>query len=190
MLVQGASSALGSLTASLARHLGGHVIAASRSAAKRQRLEGLHPDAVLDPAEPGFVQEIRALTGGRGADIVVDNLGEPGIWAASLAALAPGGALVSSGAFLGRDVTVDLPRLYLRGQRIIGVRTGNATSARAVWAEADRGFRPMVDATFALADAARAHRYLQDEQNVGRVALLVARQDPARRNGAYASTDC
>jgi hypothetical protein len=70
-------------------------------------------------------------------------------------------------------VAVDLPRLYLQGQRIIGVRTGNPASARALWAEVGRGFRPVLDTAFPLADAAGAHRYLQDGQNVGRVALLV-----------------
>jgi NADPH:quinone reductase-like Zn-dependent oxidoreductase len=182
VLVQGASSGLGSVTASLARHLGGHVIAASRGAAKRDRLTVLAADAILDPADPGFVGSVRELTGGGGADIVIDNLGEPGLWALSLASLAPGGALVSSGSFLGRQVSVDLQRLYLLGQRIIGVRTGNPASVSALWAEVYRGFRPVLDTAFPLTDAARAHRYLADGQTVGRVVLLVAHPDPEGRD--------
>ncbi len=178
VLVQGASSALGSLTASLAVHLGARVIAASRSAAKRERLGSLRPDAVLDPAAADFADQVRQLTGGRGSDIVIDSLGEPRIWESSLAALAPAGALVGSGAFLGRQVQVDLPRLYLQGQRIIGVRSGNAASIAALWAEVGQGFRPVLDTTFPLTAAVDAHRYLEDGQNVGRVSLLIPQASP------------
>jgi NADPH:quinone reductase-like Zn-dependent oxidoreductase len=173
VLVQGSSSALGSLIVSLALHLGGHVIAASRAAAKRDRLAVLGADAVLDPLAPGFAEEVRALAGGRGADIVVDNLGDDRIWVTSLDSLAPAGTLVSSGGLLGRHVQVDLPRLYLQGQRVIGVRSGNSASIAALWTEVDRGFRPVPDSTFPLQDAADAHRYLEDGQNVGRVSLVI-----------------
>jgi NADPH:quinone reductase-like Zn-dependent oxidoreductase len=173
VLVQGASSALGSLTVSLALHLGAHVIAASRIAAKRDRLAALGTDAVLDPLAPGFAEEVRALADGRGADIVIDSLGDDRVWQASLDSLAPAGTLVCSGAFLGRHVLLDLPRLYLQGQRIVGVRSGNAASIAALWTEVDRGFRPVLDTSFPLEDAADAHRYLEDGQNVGRVSLVI-----------------
>jgi NADPH:quinone reductase-like Zn-dependent oxidoreductase len=105
------------------------------------------------------------------------------IWDTSLASLAPTGTLVSSGAFLGRHVEVDLPRLYLQGQRIVGVRSGNAASIADLWTEVDRGFRPVLDTTFPLADAAGAHRYLEDGQNVGRVSLLIPPVEPAATAG-------
>jgi len=173
VLVQGASSALGSVTASLALHLGAQVILTSRSPAKREQLARIGADAVLDPLDPGFAGQVRDQTGGRGASIVVDNLGEPRLWESSLAALAPTGTLVTSGAFLGTAVSVDLPRLYLQGQRIIGVRTGNAASVAALWTEVRRGFRPVLDTPFPLGDAAAAHRYIENGQNVGRVFLQI-----------------
>lgn len=173
LLIQGASSALGSVTASLALHLGAHVILASRSPAKRSRLAELGADAVLDPLAADFASQVRDYTAGRGADIVIDSLGEPAVWESSLAALAPTGTLVSSGAFLGRTVPVDLPRLYLQAQRIVGVRSGNAASIAGLWTEVGRGFRPVLDTTFPLGDAAVAHRYLEDGQNVGRVSLEI-----------------
>ena len=180
VLVQGASSALGSLTASLAVHLGGRVIAASRSPAKRDRLAALRADAVLDPAAPDFAARVRSLTGGRGATIVIDNLGEAGLWQTSVDSLAPTGTLVTSGAFLGGDVRLDLARLYQQAQRVIGVRTGNQASIAALWAEVDRGFRPVLDTTFPLAEAASAHRYLEDGQNVGRVSLMIPHPEKAQ----------
>lgn len=188
VLVQGASSGLGSVTASLAAHLGGHVIAVSRSEAKRDRLRAtLNVKAALDPTDSEFAGQVRELTGGHGADIVIDNLGEPGLFRLSLESLAPGGTLVTSGSFLGREVFVDLRRLYLNGQRIVGVRTGNPASAAALWAEAGRGFRPLLDATFPLAEAASAHRHLQGEQNTGRVVLII--DDPADDSASHGTAD-
>jgi NADPH:quinone reductase-like Zn-dependent oxidoreductase len=174
VLVQGASSGLGSVTAALARHLGGKVIATSRVPAKRGRLRALGVEAVLDATEEGFAGRVRELTGGRGVDIAIDDLGEPRIWAATMDALAVGGTVVSSGAFLGREVAVNLQRLYSLGQRIVGVRTGNLTSIPPLWAAVEAGFRPVLDRSFPLADAPAAHRYVESDSNVGRVALLVS----------------
>lgn len=174
VLVTGAASALGSTTAELARHLGARVIGTSRAAWKRERLRALGLDAALDPTADGFVDEVRALTGGAGVAVAVDDLGEPGIFARAMDVLAPQGVLVSSGAFLGGTVPLDLARLYTLNQRVLGVRTGNTASARALWAEVARGFRPVVDRAFPLAEAAAAHRFLEADDNMGRVVLTTA----------------
>ncbi len=171
VLVQGAASALGSLTAAYAAHLGARVIGTSRSAWKRERLGELGVTAALDPHDPGFVDQVLALTGGEGVDVVVDDLGEPALWERGLAVLAVGGAAVTSGAFLGGHPGLDLRRLYLRNQRILGVRTGNPASVEALWEQVGRGFRPVVDRTFAIAHAADAHRHLEADGNMGRVVL-------------------
>lgn len=174
VLVQGAASALGSLTAAFAAHLGGSVIGTSRSARKRRQLLDLGLVAALDPLDPGFVADVLALTGGAGVAVAIDDLGEPQLWDRTMEVLATGGTVVSSGAFLGGQVTVDLRRLYVRNQRIIGVRTANAHSAAALWAEVERGFRPVVDRIFPVARAADAHRHLEAAENMGRVVLSTA----------------
>lgn len=176
VLVQGAASGLGSVTASLVLHLGGHVIGTSRSEEKRRRLAELGVDAALDATADDFVATVYELTGGRGADIVIDNLGEPTVWATTLQCLALAGTVVSSGAFLGREVSLPLARLYLSGQRILGVRSGNAASVRALWAEVERGFRPVMDTAFPLSQAATAHSFLEQDRNMGRIVLIVEPQ--------------
>lgn len=172
VLVQGAASALGSTTATLAVHLGARVIATSRSAAKRERLAALGVEATLDATSPTFTADLRDITGGHGVDLAVDDLGEPAIFAATLDALAVAGTVVTSGAFLGGAASVNLLRLYSQCQRVIGVRTGNPASIRASWAEVARGFRPVVDRSFPLGRAAQAHHYVESDANVGRVALV------------------
>ena len=172
VIVQGASSALGSTTALLARHLGARVVVTSRHDHKRARLRALGFDTVLDGTLATFADDARTAFDGRGADLVVDNLGDPQVWSHGMDALAAGGAMVSSGAFVGGTVPVDLQRLYSFGQRIIGVRSGNLAAARRLWEEASLGFRSVVDRTFPLSQASAAHEYVESDANVGRVALL------------------
>jgi len=170
-LSQGGSSALGSLTAALAVHLGARVIGTSRFAAKRERMLEIGMIAAVDSASPAFVEEVLALTGGAGVNIAVDNLGDERVFEETLAVLGTRGTVVTSGAFLGQKPRLDLMRLYSRCQRIIGVRTGNAASAAALWREVDRGFRPVVDRAFPARRAADAHRYLEQDSSMGRVVL-------------------
>jgi len=171
VLVQGGSSALGSLTAALAVHLGARVIGTSRFAGKRERMLEIGMIAAVDSASPAFVEEVLALTGGAGVNIAVDNLGDERVFEETLAVLGTRGTVVTSGAFLGQKPRLDLMRLYSRCQRIIGVRTGNAASAAALWREVDRGFRPVVDRAFPARRAADAHRYLEQDSSMGRVVL-------------------
>ncbi|MFD3498135.1 zinc-binding dehydrogenase [Streptomyces sp. NPDC058676] len=177
VLVQGAASALGSTTAALAQHLGARIIATSRSPEKRKALAAAGADVVLDTADPDFAGLVREATGGHGVDIAVDNLGDPDVWDATLDTLARGGTVVTSGAFLGGKVQVDLLRLYSNCHRIIGVRTGNAASVKALWTQAEHGFRAVVDRTFPIARACDAHRYMEDDHSIGRVALTLRPQD-------------
>lgn len=180
VLVQGAASALGSLTSALAWHLGAKVIATSRAAWKRARLVELGATAALDPTSGEFVDDVLGLTGGAGVKIAIDDLGEELIWSRTMEVLGTRGTVVSSGAFLGGKAGLDLLRLYSRCQRILGVRTGNLASAGCLWAEVDRGLRPVVDRTFPVAHAADAHRYLEADNNLGRVALTAATEDDWR----------
>lgn len=171
VLVQGAASSLGSVTAGLARHLGARVIGTSRSAGKRAVLEGMGLHA-LDAGADDFVARVLDLTGGRGAAVVIDDLGGPQVFETSTACLATLGTLVTSGAFLGGRVQLDLGRVYLRSQRIVGVRTGTRADIGALWAAVDAGFRPLVGAVYGLDRAADAHRYLEGDAGAGRVLLV------------------
>jgi len=173
IVVQGASSALGLTTALLARHLGAEVVVTSRHPAKRTRLRELGFAHALDPASGKLAHEVRESFGGRGAQVIVDNLGVEEIWRAGFDALAPGGAVVTSGAFLGQELPIDVKRLYSTGHRVVGVRTGNLASLDRVWAEVHGGFRSVIDRSFELGDACAAHRYVEAGGNVGRVALTV-----------------
>lgn len=177
VLVQGGASALGSLTAALAAHLGARVIVTSRDAWKRERLLQLGATAALDATSRDFVADVLARTDGKGVRVAIDNLGDGAIADKTLAVLAVRGAVVCSGAFLGGTARLDLMRLYSRNQRVLGVRSGNPGSARRLWQEVEKGFRPILDRSFPIAQAAEAHRYLEADNNLGRVTLTTAAAD-------------
>ncbi|HEU5320587.1 MAG TPA: alcohol dehydrogenase catalytic domain-containing protein [Methylomirabilota bacterium] len=69
-------------------------IAVSRSAFKRDLARRMHADATLDPAEGDLVAQVLGLTGGRGADLVVDTAGAPGLLRPAMDMLRPGGTLL------------------------------------------------------------------------------------------------
>jgi len=173
VIVQGATSALGSTTALLAKYLGAQVIVSSRYQDKREKLRALGFEHVLDGVEPRFVDEVHAVFGPEGANVIIDNLGSPMVWEHGMQVLARGGTIVSSGAFLGHQVPLNLQRLYSLGQRIVGVRTGNHTSVAKLWRQVENGFRSVSDKAFLLEDASLAHEYVERGDNVGRVCLVV-----------------
>lgn len=175
VLVQGGGSSLGLVTALLAQHCGARVIATSRSADKRAKLLQLGLQAALDPTTPDFVSQVLGLTDGHGVDVAIDDLGEPAIWNKTMSALATRGTVVSSGAFLGAGgVHLDLRTVYMRSQKIVGVRTGNAVSMDLLWKAVADGFTPTVDNTFPAAQASEAHRYMESDANMGRVVLTTS----------------
>jgi len=173
VLVQAAGSALGSLTAALALQWGARVIATSRKAWKRERLAAMGIAHVLDSEAPDFVERVLALTSGRGVGVAIDDIGSADLWAKTMAVLATRGVVVCSGAFVGGQVGIDLRAIYIRSQRILGIRTGNRASVVGLWGDVRAGLRPIIDRTFPLAEAASAHVYVERDANFGRVALVV-----------------
>ncbi len=190
VLVQAAGSALGACVAMLAKFSGSKVIGTTRHEEKKAGLARLGLDSVLNWTDTDFADQVRELTGGRGASIVVDNIGGADLFSSSMAALAAGGTLISSGAFAGGMVSLDLQRLYLLNQRIIGVRTADMRSVQRLWADVARGFRTAVDATFPMYEVAQAHRYVEQQNNIGRVVLTATWSPPVApvAGGAAEST--
>ena len=175
VLVQAAASAAGTMAMVVARTLGHRVLGSVRSPSKADRLAELSlADAIVDSTADGFGDRIRDLTDGAGADIVIDNIAAPELWAQSLDALAVGGRIVTSGAKFGGTVSLDVRSLYTKSQEIIGVRTSNAEARDRLWQlVADEGVRPVVDRVYPLADVADAHRRIEAGENVGRVVVEV-----------------
>jgi NADPH:quinone reductase-like Zn-dependent oxidoreductase len=172
VLVQAAGSASGTLMIKVLQHLGGRVIASSRSAEKRDRLRELGVEHVLDSTDVDFVARVRELTEG-GVDLVIDNIGAPDLWRTTMASLRDGGRVVTSGARFGGEVPLDVRDLYTRNLSVLGVRTYNPPAANRLWELVDEGLRPVIDRVYPLEQVREAHLAIEEQANVGRVVLSV-----------------
>lgn len=180
VLVHAAGSGVGVATIQLAKHLGAQVITTAGSQDKLDFAKELGADHVLNYREQDFAPEVMEITGGRGADVIVDVVGGE-VFEKSIGILAPGGRLCVVGNSSGQPATID-PSLLLRGSRsVLGLMTAMAVSPGADRARLDGTLqlieqgkmKPVVDRTFPLAQAAEAHRYVADRSNTGKVVLTV-----------------
>ena len=179
LLVQGATSGVGMAAAQIARHLGcARVIGIGRSAEKLSRLD-FYSDTLV--ATPDWAEQARALTGGKGADLILDLVGG-GALGGNLEAAALGGRIVAAGRLGGQGDTLDINKLAMKRLRLIGVsfRTRTveqkADIARAfardvLPAIADGTIVPRIDRAFPMHEAHLAQDYLRNESPLGKVVL-------------------
>jgi NADPH:quinone reductase-like Zn-dependent oxidoreductase len=161
VLVMGAAGGLGIAGVLIARALGARPIAAAGSAAKLQRCrELLGVDATVDYTQPGWADEVRALSrDGKGVDVVFENISDPATFDDALSALRIGGRLVTCGSHGGGTVPLSARRLY-RGNLTVAGRTGASLAmTREVFDLVAEGRleAPPVPHVFALEDIAAAH---------------------------------
>lgn len=180
VLVHGAAGGVGLATVDLARGLGARVIAAASSPAKRDAIAALYaPDAVI-AAAPGFRETVKALTEGKGADVIFDPVGGD-VFDRSTRCIAFGGRLLVVGFASGRipEISVNIP--LIKGFSVVGVRAGEygrrfpergAENIAAIDALAESGaIRPHVHAVLDLADWRAGFAMLERREVVGKVVL-------------------
>jgi D-arabinose 1-dehydrogenase-like Zn-dependent alcohol dehydrogenase len=155
----------------VARAMGAIVVASTRSAAKREALAAAGAQEVVVAPDGSFAAGVRAATGGRGVDAVIDTVGGA-VFHEIRRALAFGGRLVLVGEVTNTQVEVDLASIYRRGLQI---RSAVSTSRRqlemALRLVAEGLVRPMVDRTMQLEEAAEAHRLVEANAVTGRIVL-------------------
>jgi NADPH2:quinone reductase len=177
-LVHAAGGGVGALLVQLLQHRGVRVFGTASTTGKQNLVRDL--GAIPLPYGPGMPELVRAATGGRGVDAVFDSVGRA-TQAASLAVLALYGHLVFFGEASGSPAPVHPDELYPRNLRISSFwlaadRPERWDIARRVlqeWVAAGR-LRVLVGQAFPLADAAEAHRRLEQRQTQGKLILLPA----------------
>ena len=150
------------------------MIVTSSSAAKRERALTLGAVAAIDyAAVPQWGAEVMRLTGGRGADVVVE-VGGPGTFDQSVAALRYGGTMSLVGLLTGRTGAVNTAAIFNRAIRIAGIYVGSRRMFEALNRALEaRAIRPVIDATFAFEDAPRAYEHLESGRHFGKVVIRV-----------------
>jgi len=172
VLVLAGGSGVGQAAIQLSRHFGARVFATS-AASKAERTRALGAEQVFDHYAGDFSKDVRRLTDGRGADIVIEHVGEA-TWDRSVRSLATGGRLVTCGATSGPGAALDLRHLFARQLSLLGSYMGRfdeLKSAAALFF--DGRVKPVIDEVLPLARAAEAQRRLEDKEQFGKIVLQV-----------------
>lgn len=193
LLVHGAAGGVGLAAVDLGRHLGARVIATAGSDEKLAVVRTLGADETINYRLPdgrlgGFRERVKALTEGRGADLIYDPVGGD-VFDESLRCIAWNGRLLVIGFTSGRigQVPANIP--LIKGFSVVGVRAGEygrrdpaagRENRDAVFALAEAGaIHPHVCAHFPLEDAAQALQMLVDRRAVGKVVVTLNGWTPA-----------
>jgi len=157
----------------IAKLLGVHVTVTSGSDAKLERARALGADDTINHRGVDVGREVRARTGKRGVDVVVDSVGEA-TWAQSLGALGKRGRIVTCGGTSGPMLTTDVRRLFWNQWTILGSTMGSEREFAEIVAHFDAGrLRPPVDSVFDLADGRAAYERLASGEQFGKVVVRV-----------------
>jgi NADPH2:quinone reductase len=178
LLVHGAAGGVGLAAVDLGKHLGARVIATASTPAKRDFLTAYGADHVLEPS--GFREQVKAITGGEGANVIYDPVGGD-VFDESTRCIAFDGRIAIIGFTSGRIPQIGVNMPLIKGYSILGVRAGeygrkfpekgrqNMFAITKLLAE--KKIRPHIHARFPLAQAVDAMRTLQDRSVIGKVVI-------------------
>jgi NADPH:quinone reductase-like Zn-dependent oxidoreductase len=157
----------------ICRLLGARTIVTSGSDEKLKFARSMGADAALNHRRDEIGREVKRLTGGLGADLIVDSAGQD-TWPASLRALRRGGRLVVCGATSGPLVSLDLRRLFWHQWSILGSTLGNRREYREIVRRAaERELWPVIDRVVPLDDAMGAFEQMKRGEQLGKLVIEV-----------------
>jgi NADPH:quinone reductase-like Zn-dependent oxidoreductase len=173
VLVWAAGSGVGMAAIQIAKLHGARVIATAGTAEKLEKARGLGADEAINHRDEDVVTRVKALTGKRGVDVVIEHVGEA-TWEKSILALAPGGRLVTCGATTGPNGKTELRYVFAKQLSLMGSYMGS----KAELLEAAPHFfagrlRPVVHEVLPLAEARRAHETMEASRHFGKLVLVV-----------------
>jgi NADPH:quinone reductase-like Zn-dependent oxidoreductase len=170
VLIHGIGGGVSLACLQLAKLVGAEVIVTSRVQSKLDQASGLGADHVL-PADDQVARTVRGLTGKRGADVVVDSVGEA-TWMQSLKAAAKGGRIVTCGATSGPNPAEEIRLIFWNQLSIIGSTMGSREDWRHVVAAVNtHQLRPVVDQVFGLEQGREAYRRMECAEQFGKIVL-------------------
>jgi len=181
LLVHGGAGGIGSTAVQLARHLGVECLVTVGSEEKARFCRDFGADHAINYREAEFVQQVKALTGGEGVDVVLDMVGAPYLQK-NLSVLRRDGRLVLIAFLEGSKGEFDLMPVMLKRLTVTGstMRPRSVAEKTAIrdallqhiWPEIAAGrLLPHIHATFPLAQAGEAHKLMESSAHVGKIVL-------------------
>jgi NADPH:quinone reductase len=180
VLAPAIGGSVGNAVTQLARAFGAkHAISSTTNHAKAEHAKALGFNDVIDTSIEKLGDGVRRITGGYGADIVIDGIGGE-VLSEALGALALGGSLITLGYSASRKTTIDVTNLIVPQTSIRGFNMFSQPQAAVAdaWNATvpllkSGAIKPIVAKTFPLAEAADALRYLVEGRPFGRVVLTI-----------------
>jgi putative PIG3 family NAD(P)H quinone oxidoreductase len=181
LLVHGGGGGIGTFAVQLAHALGARVIVTAGSQAKLDVCRSLGADVGINYREQDFVEEVKAATDGRGADVILDNMGAKYL-PRNVDALAVEGRLVVIGMMGGTKGELDLGKLLSKRAAVmattlrarpVGEKAAICASVvEHVWPLlADGSVRTLVHTTLPLEEVREAHSIMEDSSHTGKIVL-------------------
>ena len=171
VVIHGAASGTGSISLQIAKALGARVAATIRTPAKEDFIKSLGTDLVIKTESENFVEAVKDWTDGKGADVIIDNLGGSFL-SNSLKALKPLGILVSMGMVTGTESTIELFPFFFAQQQIRGTLMGDLDDL--IWGleQVKAGkIKPTLDKVYPLEQVSNAHTRLAAGKALGTIVL-------------------
>ena len=172
VLIHAGASGSGSMQIQVAKALGASVVTTIREEAKRDFAKSIGADLIINTTQDDLIQRTKEWTDGRGADVVIDNLGGD-VLAKSIEAVKPMGTVVAFGFAAGPQVSFDIRSLFFAQKQLRGSMASDIEDLQWGLAQVRAGrIRPLVDRALPLNEAAEAHRLISTNQVAGNLVLL------------------
>jgi NADPH2:quinone reductase len=173
VLIMGAGGNLGSIGIQIAKHvIGATVIAAAGSEDRTQLGLELGADHAVNYNTKDLTAEVLKLTGGKGVDVLYDNIANPKVLPKAFLALGMRGRLVTAGAHGGPNVTIDFSHLYHKQITIRGMPGYHPPDVPKCLAAAAAGkIKTQIERVLPLSQAAEAHRLVESGESLGKIVL-------------------
>jgi NADPH:quinone reductase-like Zn-dependent oxidoreductase len=171
VLVVGSGGGVNSMAIQIAKLAGATVYAVAGNAHKAGLARELGADVVLDRSQVDWGKEIYRLTGKRGVDVVVDNVGKATL-AASMLAVARGGRIVIVGNTTGPKTDIDIRYIFGKQISLIGSTMGSREDFRTVTSLLWEGrLKPVVDRVMPLSRGKEAYQIMEQGKHFGKIVL-------------------
>jgi NADPH:quinone reductase-like Zn-dependent oxidoreductase len=181
VLITAASSSVGLAAIQITKAAGALAIATTRGADKKPFLMGAGADHVIVTDDEELAQRVMALTSGTGASVVFDPVAGPGLEVLAAAA-APGATIFEYGALAPAPTPFPLFTALTKGLTIRGYTLFEIVKDAGKLARGKQYIRdglqsgklkPVIDRTFSLDAIAEAHRYMESNQQKGKIVVTV-----------------
>jgi NADPH:quinone reductase-like Zn-dependent oxidoreductase len=171
VLIWGIGGGVSLAALKIAKLSGAFAIVTSGSDEKLKKAEALGADVGINHQSADVAKEVRKITARRGADVVVENVGEA-TWEQSLRALGRGGRLVTCGGTTGHNLVTDVRRLFWYQWNIMGSTMGSHAEYQEIVRLLGQGkLRPTVDVTFPLERGVAAFKRLKEGAQFGKIVV-------------------